>query len=150
MKWWQPALLLLGGTLAGMTQAADPAREYAGRQDGCGLDHGYVCVTPRDEDFLSLEAHQRMLPGNWLRAWQAAWEAFQALEDLEPAQREAKHYKFGFAESEAAYIIHFQPLLLPTVDQGQVTGIARDAIGRQTRYWIDKRDFSVAKRLFYK
>ena len=106
-----------------MASAADPlaaGREYAKGLDGCGLDHGYVCVEPREEDFLSLEADQRMLPGNWLKAWQAAWTDFLAIEDLEAEQREPRHYKFGFAESETAYIVHFQPLLLPRMENGKL------------------------------
>lgn len=136
-----------------LASAADPleaGREYVRGVDGCGLDHGYVCVEPREEDFLSLEADRGMLSGNWLKAWQAAWAAFLDIEDLEAEQREPRHYKFGFAESESAYIIHFQPLLLPGMKDGVASGIVRDAIGRQTRYWIDKKNFSVARRLFYK
>ena len=136
-----------------MAAADDPlseGRAYALAAEGCGLDHGYVCVTPRDDDFIGLEADRRMLPGNWLRAWQVAEADFQMIEDLPAEARDLKHYKFGFGENETHYLVHFQPLLLPTVENGEATGIARGAIGRQTRYWIDKTDFTIARRLFYK
>mgnify|MGYP001823698804 FL=1 len=140
-------------TATDVARGDDPlaeSRAYALSADGCGLDHGYVCVPPQEEDFIGVEADSRMLPGNWLRAWQVALVDFQEIEDLPPEARLLKHYKFGFAETDAHYVVHFQPLLLPGIEGGELKGIVRGAIGRQTRYWVDKSDFTIARRLFYK
>ncbi len=147
------AVLALSLCISPVASSDDPVaagREFAIATDGCGLDHGYRCVPVGEEDFTGLEADRRMLPGNWLRAWQVAQADFRATPDLPEEARALKHYKFGLAETADAYVVHFQPLLTPMVEDGEVTGIARASIGRQARYWIDKTDFSVARRQFYK
>ena len=123
---------------------------HARAADGCGFDHGYECLDRPQDDFVGRESDQRMIPGNYLKAWQIAVSDFQGLEELESGQKDLKHYKIGFTESAEHYIVHFQALLLPELDQGKVSGTIRATYGLTTRYWINKSNMTVEKRLFYK
>ena len=124
--------------------------DHAVNADGCGFDHGYECLDISQDDFIGRESDQRMIPGNYLKAWQAAVSDFLALEELESGQKDLKHYKFGFTESDEHYIVHFQALLLPELDRGKVIGTIRATYGLTMRYWINKSNLAVDKRLFYK
>ena len=126
------------------------AAQYAANKDGCGLDHGYRCVEREEDDFIGLESDQRMVPGNYLKAWQVAVDDFLKLEELENGQKDLKHYKFGFTESGSHYIVHFQALLLPQLEGDEVAGTIRATYGLTVRFWIDKATLTVDKRLFYK
>jgi len=126
------------------------AAQFAADIDGCGLDHGYRCAESAEDDFTGLESDQRMVPGNYLKAWQLALADFLELEELEPGQKDLKHYKFGFTESADQYIVHFQALLLPELKDGKVAGTIRATYGMTVRYWIDKTNMTIDKRLFYK
>jgi len=126
------------------------AKQYALEIDGCGLDHGYNCIQQQEDDFIGIESDQRMVPGNYLKAWQVAVADFLEIEDLEPTQKDLKHYKFGFTESGDHYIVHFQALLLPEITEGEVTATIRGTYGLTMRYWINKRSMVIDKRLFYK
>lgn len=126
------------------------AVKFAADKDGCGLDHGYRCVQRKEDDFIGLESDQRMVPGNYLKAWQVAVADFVTLEELETGQKDLKHYKFGFTETADQYIVHFQALLLPELKDGEVEGTIRATYGLTVRYWISKNNLTVEKRLFYK
>ena len=124
--------------------------EHAIDADGCGFDHGYECLDKPQDDFIGRKSDQEMIPGNYLKAWQVAVSDFLALEELDSGQKDLKHYKFGFTESAEHYIVHFQALLLPELDQGKVIGTIRATYGLTMRYWINKSNMAVEKRLFYK
>jgi hypothetical protein len=126
------------------------AVKFAADKDGCGLDHGYQCVQREEDDFIGLESDRRMVPGNYLKAWQVAVADFVTLEELESGQKDLKHYKFGFTETMDQYIVHFQALLLPELKDGEVEGTIRATYGLTARYWINKNTLTVEKRLFYK
>ena len=91
-----------------------------------------------------------MQSGNLFKAWQASYTDFQNIEDMTDAQKQLKHYVIGLTQDETHYVVLYRALLLPQVSNGEVIGVTRGTIGRTTRYWIDKQDFSVSKRLFYK
>ncbi len=142
------ALLMINSSQAG--GPVEDGLEYALAQDGCGFDHGYVCLDRVEDDFLSLESHDRMVPGNYMKAWQIAAADFAGIPDLEDEQRNYKHYKFGFTENQEHYIVLFQALLLPAMEDGQAIGPSRGTYGRTTRYWINKKTLTIDNRLFYK
>ncbi len=150
----RPLTLLYGILMiVSASQANDPIKDglaYAMEQDGCGLDHGYICLNQPEDDFLSLDSHNRMVPGNFIKAWKIAAGDFDSIDDLDPEQRNYRHYKFGFTENDHQYIVLFQALLLPAVEEGKVTGTTHGTFGRTTRYWINKQTMTIDKRLFYK
>ena len=142
------ALLFTVGCNAGEMSKAN--KKFVETLDGCGFDHGYVCMAQDESDFIGMAAAKKMVPGNYLKAFASALDAFQNAADLDEEQRDLKHYKVGFSENPTQYVVHFQALLLPEVKQGKATGISRSALGQSTRYWINKQTLEVEQRLFYK
>jgi hypothetical protein len=133
----------LGSLLAEGKQFAISAR-------GCALADGYQCGSQIEDDFLNASSQSSMVSGNLLKAWQVAVEDFQSQPDQTEEQMRLKHYKIGFTENADHYVVLFQGLLLPLVDQGKVVGLSRLTLGRTTRYWVSKETFGIDKRLFYK
>ena len=135
-------------------QDTDPlitsALNYIETLTPCGFDHGYSCPEPVESDVLSIEADGQLVPGNYLKAWMVALEDFTSIDDLEVSQKQLHHYKFGFSENADQFVVEFQALLLPNVDNGEVDGVIRATHGRTTRYWINKSSMEIDKRLFYK
>ena len=116
----------------------------------CVFDHGYRCIEFEEDDFLGPHSDQNMIPGPYLRAWQACYEDFKKISDLTDEQKELKHYKFGFTQNESHIIVLFQGLLLPEIVDGEPVGTIRSVFGLSTKYWVDKATFEVSKRLFLK
>jgi len=126
------------------------SKQYATQSHACGLDHGYQCRSFEESNFLGLEADGAMVPAIYLSAWQHALTDFNEIEDLSDQEKQLQHYKIGFSENEAQYVVHFQALLLPAMEQGKPEGILRGSVGRTTRYWINKSTMAIDKRLFYR
>lgn len=126
------------------------SRDYVNSlTDDCVRTDGYACVEIEESDFLSVAAEQAMLPGNYLEAWSRSYVDFQTLEELDAEQKRLKHYRIGFTEDDAHYIVLYRALLLPNVSaEGNVDGILRISIGMTTKYWVDKKTFAIVKRLF--
>lgn len=118
--------------------------------DGCAFLDGYVCPTPDNSDFLNADAQDRMISGNLLKAWQVALLRFESRPKKEPGVSDLKHYKFGFTESEEHYIILFQGLLLPHMEDGEPVGFLSDSLGTSVKYWVRKDNFKVEKELLLK
>jgi len=149
MRWMFLSLFLLTGT-SHANDIATASREFVETLDGCGFDHGYVCRSQQESNFLGVEADKMMVPGNYLKAFDIAVKAFQSAEDIKPEQKALKHYKIGFSENAQQYIVHFQGLLMPEIKDGKVVGMTRGIYGQTTRYWINKQTLTVDQRLFYK
>ena len=142
--------LLVNVSCAGGLNEKQKAVDYVLAQEECGLDHGYICRSTAESDFLSAEADQNMVSGNYLKAWQIAFEDFQAIDDLAAEQKQLRHYKIGFSENPEQYVVHFQALLLPNIEDGKASGVIRATLGRTTRYWINKASLTIDRKLFYK
>ena len=136
--------------MAQSTESEQRSRDYVSYlADDCVRTDGYACVTSEESDFLSVAADQAMLPGHYLEAWSRSYEDFQTLPELDAEQKHMKHYRIGFTEDDAHYIVLFRALLLPAIDaEGNVNGLLRVSIGMTTKYWVDKKTFAIAKRLF--
>jgi len=127
------------------------AEAYARQVHDCALDHGYICQPIAGTDnFESVASNNAMVPASYLQAWQVAAADFATLDDIAPERRQLRHYKFGFTEDQNHYIIHFQALLLPEIENGVPVGILRATFGLTTRYWVTKRTMEIARRLYYK
>lgn len=126
--------------------------DYINQLDvGCTLTDGYVCADVEEDSFMQPESWQRMTPAAYMQAWQIAYEDFQQISDLTQEQKNLRHYKVGFTENDAQYIIVLLGLALPFIDeQGKPDGIVNAVFGRSTKYWIDKDSKQIVKRLFYK
>lgn len=126
--------------------------DYINQLDvGCTLTDGYVCADVEEDSFMQPESWQRMTPAAYMQAWQIAYEDFQQISDLTQEQKNLRHYKVGFTENDAQYIIVLLGLALPYIDkQGKPDGIVNAVFGRSTKYWIDKDSKQIVKRLFYK
>lgn len=116
----------------------------------CVLDHGYQCVDGVEDEFLTPDSHQRMIPGPYLAAWQVSYDDFKSMPDISDAQKALKHYKIGFTHNENEYIVLFQALLLPEIVDGAPQGTIRPTFGRSTKYWVDRKSLAITKRLFLK
>ena len=125
-------------------------KQFAISARGCALVDGYQCDNQIEDNFLSASSQSDMVSGNLLKAWLVAVEDFQSQPDQTVEQTRLKHYKIGFTENADHYVVLFQGLLLPLIDQGNVVGLSRLTLGRTTRYWVSKETFEIDKRLFYK
>ncbi len=145
------ALLFVScASIAEQSDALKASKQFASQRHACGLDHGYQCRSAEESNFLGLEADNAMVPAVYLSAWQQALTDFNEIEDLSEQEKQLQHYKIGFSENEAQYVVHFQALLLPAMEQGKPQGLLRGTVGRTTRYWINKSTMTIDKRLFYR
>lgn len=116
--------------------------------DRCVYDHGYRCAEPAADDFIAREADDAMVPGPYLAAWEASYRDFLELPEMTAEQKRLRHYKIGFAENETQFIVLYQGLLLPMLEDGEVVGTMRATYGISTKYWIDRDSLEIDKRLF--
>ncbi len=146
--------LVVQGVLAGsdddLAELRAQSEQYATSAEGCAFVDGYQCSSQIEDDFLNAASQEKMLSGNFLKAWLVTIENFQSQADQTSEQTRLKHYKIGFSESKDHYVVLFQGLLLPMVEDGTVTGLSRLTFGRTTKYWVNKKTFKIEKKLFYK
>ena len=151
------ATLLAGSVLSINSQAESPtpaqqrAMAYVLESPrDCTLGDGFQCE-PLSENQISLN-QQQMIPAIYLQAWPVAYADFMQLDSLDPAQKQLKHYKIGFAEEEANFIVIFRALLLPELDiDGQASGrLMRTGLGPSLRYKIDKQSLEITERKRYR
>lgn len=136
---------------AQMQDSLIKSMEYVRSLDAnCTLDHGYRCVQPEEDDFLGADTDQKLIFGPYLQAWMASYEDFKQITEMTDEQKELKHYKVGFTESDTDYIVLIMGLLLPEIVEGQPVGLTRSTFGLSTKYWIDKKTLKISKRLFLK
>ena len=133
------------------TDNFEELKEYAASVvTSCVLSDGYVCEKITEDNFLSAPSQDKLIPAIYLSAWTKAYEAFNSLEDLTVDQKELKHYKIGFTETDADYIILFAALLLPARILNKVPeGFNTATFGRTTKFWINKETLSVTKHLYF-
>ncbi len=148
-------LCLIGCILSFSVMAKDntaEVRKYAETQVvNCTLKDGYVCEGISEDDFLSAQSQNKFIPAIYFRAWEAAYESFQNIEDLTIQQKELKHYRIGMTESGDAYIILFSALLLPQkIVDNTPEGVTNITYGQTTKFWVDKESLQVTKYLFYR
>ncbi len=116
--------------------------------EDCVFDHGYSCAEVAGDTFLQPDSEARRIPGRWLEAWPAALTALVTSDDLSTEQKLLRHYKIGFAEDETHYLILFDALTLPRLEDGKVVGLMSAAIGKSTKVWVDKKTLSVTDMKF--
>ena len=154
-----PFLALAGlslSCLAGETamriqpDALERSRDYVRNLDlSCTLTDGYACAPISEDRFLDADSWQRMVPAAYLPVWQLCYEDFRKLAELTAEQRDLRHYKIGFTENETQYVILFQGLLLPRIDDGgRPAGLVSAVFGRSVKYWVDKETLQIQKRAF--
>lgn len=132
-----------------MQESVKRSMEYvAARDDDCVYGDGYRCLDVPEDDFLRLDPDRPWVPGPYLEAWAVSYRDFQAINEMSAAQKQLKHYKLGFSENDTQYLILYQGLMLPRIDNGEVTGVLRATFGLSTKYWIDKKTLEIDKRLF--
>ena len=117
----------------------------------CTVGDGYQCLEIEEDDFLNPESLDKLTPGQYLLAFNAAYAAFSELAELSIEQRHLKHYRIGFTESADSFIILFMPLLLPqNIENNKPVGFSTATFGKTVKFWVDKRTYKVSKHLFYK
>lgn len=132
-----------------MQDSVKQSMQYVESLDGeCVYDHGYVCREPSGDDLAAPGRDAAMAPGPYLEAWSVAYRDFAGIAEMTAEQKRLKHYKIGFAETGEQYIVLFQGLLLPRLENGEVVGTLRATYGISTKYWIDKQTLEIDKRLF--
>lgn len=132
-----------------MQDSVKQSMEYVeALDDDCTYDHGYRCLETTEDDFTARDADRGLVPGPYLAAWQASYRDFLEIPEMTAEQKRLKHYKIGFTESDTQFIILYQGLLLPRLENGKVVGTMRATYGISTKYWIDKTTLDIDKRLF--
>lgn len=132
-----------------MQDSVKESMEYvAGLADDCTYDHGYRCIEVSEDDFISANPDRAWTPGAYLNAWLVSYRDFQSIKEMTGQQKQLKHYKIGFTENNTQYIVLYQGLLLPMLEDGEVVGTMRATFGITTKYWIDKKTLNIEKRLF--
>ncbi|RTZ58242.1 MAG: hypothetical protein DSZ32_02550 [Gammaproteobacteria bacterium] len=147
-------ILLLITPFSVMAEQADvrAAKDWVdSHAPDCTLTDGYVCGEFIEDDFVTRHDSRLSVPGNYLLAWETAWRDFRQLPDLDEKRKALKHYRIGFTENADEYIVLFDALLLPAIDDnGQPNGILTVTYGRSTKYWIDRKTLRINKRLYLK
>lgn len=130
----------------------ESVNEYAKTQiTDCTLADGYICENIAEDDFLTPQSLEKLVPAIYFPAWQAAYGAFKEIEDLTVQQKQLKHYRIGMTESDDAYIVLFSALLLPEkIVDNSPQGVTNITYGQTTKFWIDKKSLQVSKYLFYR
>lgn len=132
-----------------MQDSVEQSRQYVERLDKqCVFDHGYVCRAMPGDNFGAPGRDRDMIPGAYLKAWSVSYQDFLRIPEMTDKQKQLKHYKVGFAENATQFIILYQGLLLPMLENGKVVGAMRATYGLTTQYWIDKATLAIDKRLF--
>lgn len=132
-----------------MQDSVKQSMEYVeSLDDDCTYDHGYLCLEATEDDFTGRDADRGLVPGPYLAAWQASYRDFLEIPEMTDEQKRLKHYKIGFIENDTQFIILYQGLLLPMLENGEVVGTMRATYGISTKYWIDKNTLEIDKRLF--
>ncbi len=125
--------------------------EYVRRLDSdCTLTDGYVCAEVDADEFVSAESLRRLVPGVYLQAWAACYQDFLRIPELSDEQKALHHYRIGFSEDAAHYIVLFNGLLLPRLEDGKPAGVLMAVFGRSARYWVDKASLRIVRREFLK
>jgi len=87
------------------------------------------------------------ISGNYLVVWNIVYADFNRIEDLSAEQKNLNEYEIAFGEDEQNYVITFTGRLLSEMEAKRLNRII---LGREMRYWIDKKTMRIAKRLFNK
>ncbi|HSH43819.1 MAG TPA: hypothetical protein VK973_16985 [Arenicellales bacterium] len=114
----------------------------------CVYDHGYRCIEAPGDDAAAPEAERLLVPGRYLEAWSVSYRDFLDIAEMNDEQKRLKHYKIGFSESDSHFIILYQGLLLPRLEDGGVVGTLRATYGISTRYLINKETLAIDERKF--
>lgn len=144
-------LCLLSLSATAVQDSVKQSMEYvSGLDDDCVYGDGYVCVEAgAEDDFISLDHPGRLLvPGPFLNAWSVSYRDFLDIGEMTDQQKRLKHYKIGFTQNDTQYIVVYQGLLLPMLEDGKVIGTMRATFGLTTKYWINKKSLEIEKRLF--
>ncbi|RDH41230.1 hypothetical protein [Zooshikella ganghwensis] len=90
---------------------------------------------------------QISVKGDFLKAWQACHNDFMSIDDLTKEQKDLSQYTVTFSEEDSNYIILFEAKLLTSE---QAKKYNRIALGRDTKYVVNKESFKIVERIFYK
>lgn len=144
-----PGLAMIPIAGAAMQESVKQSMKYVDSlDDDCVYDHGYQCLEVSEDDFLGPAPDRDWVPGPYLEAWSACHRDFLAIPEMMAEQKRLRHYKIGFTENDTHYIILYQGLLLPMLEDGEVVGTMRATYGISTKYWINKETLNMDKRLF--
>ena len=127
-----------------MQDSVKQSMEYVDSlDDSCTYDHGYRCLEIAEDDFTRPNPEREWVPGPYL-----AYRDFLEIPEMTAEQKRLKHYKLGFSENDAQFIVVYQGLLLPLLEGGKVVGTMRATYGISTKYWINKKTLTIDRRLF--
>ena len=87
------------------------------------------------------------LPGKFLIAWNICYSDFKEIADLANNGKEIQNYDIHFEEESDSLVVWFLPRLLSD-DMAKIYN--KITLGRETKYWVDKNDYKITKRMFYK
>ena len=74
-----------------------------------------------------------MIPVALIDYYRRAWDTFLDQDELDPIQREPRHYKIGHELAGSNLTVVIQGLLLPRVHDGRPEGIMRMSVGPSMR-----------------
>ena len=93
------------------------------------------------------EGSKTTLTGIYLKAILIAHSDFIRIVDMTSEEKDLSHYDIECSADSNNYIVEFIPKLLTEQDAKRLN---RMVLGRNTKYWIDKQNNKINKRVFYK
>jgi hypothetical protein len=143
------ALILVATPGAAMQESVRQAMRYVESLDhDCVYDHGYQCMEIEEDDFTRPDPDRNWVPGPYLEAWSVCHRDFLEIEEMNAEQKRLRHYKIAFTQTPEHFIVLFQGLLLPMLENGEPAGVMRATYGISTKYWVNRETLAIDKRLF--
>lgn len=87
------------------------------------------------------------LKGEFLKAWNICYSDFNKIADLSDKEKNLNNYDVFFMENKECFVIELIPHLLSD-EMAEI--LNKITLGRSTKYWVDKTDYQIKKRIFYK
>ncbi len=127
------AVILLMSTKGAVAEnAVEAAIQFVSALPADGVyDNGYRNRT--DISLFSEGGQSRMLPATYLKFFNRTWETFLSQPGLSSEQQKPHHYKVGFELEGNVLTVLIQGLLLPRIEDGEVTGLMRVTLGPSMR-----------------
>jgi hypothetical protein len=88
------------------------------------------------------------LPGIYLDAWKVVYSDFRDM-DLTKEERKLSNYEICFSEDGEHFIIYFAPEILSDEELKTLRG-TKVTRGKEIRYLINKKNFKIDQREFFK
>ena len=106
-----------------------------------------LCVGVTMANSKDIKDGNKVISGSYLEAWNVCYFDFIEIETLSKEEKKLIHYDVEFSEDDESFIIELIPKLLSEEEAKKLNVMV---IGRNAKYWIDKKSLKIKRRTFYK